>query len=135
MNTVLILRGIPGNGKTSFADTLKMLYPNTVICCADDFLINNKGEYEWSPSRVRMAHVSCKALFVCSLQSKYPFIIVANTSTKESDVNEYRNLAINNGYKVFVTTVENWHGGSDTHNVPKEVKASMKDNLIKSIKL
>lgn len=132
--SVFILRGIPGAGKSSVAEELfETAYP-AVICCADDYFMHN-GKYEWDANKIGAAHLYCQNLFKKHLELETSVIIVANTSTNERDVNLYRNLAIEHGYKVFVLTIENWHDGQDVHNVPEEVKENMKRNLKNSIKL
>lgn len=136
--TLIILRGCPGSGKSSVAsylDNLSLLNKrSSVICCADDYFTNSIGNYNFDVSKLHVAHNTCKHKFFTSLNIVQQ-IIVANTSTNTSDVNWYRNKAIESGYKVIVLTVENWHAGNDIHNVPEITKNKMKQQLIKSIKL
>lgn len=136
MKTVFILRGIPGNGKSKLADTLCENYKSSVICCADDYFTNfETGDYNWDAEKIGSAHLWCKNLFKENLEDQTDIIVVANTNIRQRDVKIYRNLALEYNYLVFVLTVENWHDGQDSHNVPIEVKEKMKETLIKTIKL
>lgn len=136
--TVIILRAVPGSGKSTFADYLKYIYKgitNPIICCADDYFMVD-GEYKFDFAKLGAAHTMCFNKFVNAIESEFcQLIIVANTSTRESDVNRYRNVAIANDCMVFVITLENWHNGMDVHNVPEEAKENMKKQLLASIKL
>lgn len=131
---VYILRGIPGNGKSTLAEQLCDTNKSSVICCADDYFMHN-NEYLFNAEKLGSAHKWCQQLFLENLTDETEIIVVANTNTRERDVNVYRKLAIEHGYTVFVLTVENWHNGNDVHNVPEETKEKMREQLIKSIKL
>lgn len=135
---VIILRGVPGNGKSTLADLLATLSNGSQtakICCADNYFIDDEGHYNYKKDEIGNAHAYCKRQFMMALEQKTDLIIVANTSTRESDVNYYRNIAIENRYMCFVLTVENWHDGKNTHNVPDDVLVKMRDQLRNSIKL
>lgn len=56
MNHQLILiRGLPGSGKTTMAKTL---YPDHVLCEADQFFETDKG-YIFDGSKIKEAHAYC----------------------------------------------------------------------------
>lgn len=80
----VILRGIPGSGKTTVADKLVLAATEagkTVqVCCADDYMVNKDGEYSFDASRLADAHGKCYAKFQQSLQNLTDVIIVANTN-------------------------------------------------------
>lgn len=135
MRVVFFLRGIPGCGKSSVADDIVALYPNAVNCCADDYFIDNEGNYKWDAEKIGNAHGWCKHRFKTAITSGKEVVVVSNTSTTNSDVNWYRNRAISEGYTVYVLTVENRHDGIDVHNVPEDIKEKMRESLKNSIKL
>jgi predicted kinase len=136
MKVVYILRGIPGNGKSTLAEELCNNGKSSVICCADDYFTDiETGEYNWNVEKIGAAHKWCFELFEDNLKNDTEIIVVANTNTRETDVNKYRNLALEYNYLTFVLTVENWHNGKDIHNVPDEAKTRMKEQLKNSIKL
>lgn len=111
---LIILRGIPGAGKTTFAELL-----NGEICCADDYLIIN-GKYTWSIENSKVAHSKCQEKCESLMEKQTETIIIANTNTTESQLHIYYMLAKQFGYKVFSVIVENRHNGKSTHSVPEE---------------
>ena len=154
--TIILLRACPGAGKSSLAEFVKNLTshygPNgTVICCADDFFTDENGNYNFDSNKLYSAHIKCQEKFkdaVSLLNRETLVIIVANTNTREKDINLYKkfveeakedwpymNKKPNTTYKTFVLVVENWHNGKDVHNVPKETIENMKIQLRQSIKL
>lgn len=136
MKTVLILRGVSGSGKSTFAETLRQLNPDSVVVCtADDYFTDADGNYNFDASRLRYAHAACQEKFLDALHApETSLIIVANTNTKPSDFAYYVNFAKG---KAMVTSVvlENRHGNRDIHSVPDAVKANQKTNLHNTISL
>jgi len=134
MKTVFILRACPGAGKSTLAESLTDNNRSSTICCADDYFMHG-DEYRFDPEKIGAAHQWCQKMFDDATTEGVEIVVVANTNTHERDVNHYRNLAIERGYMVFVTIVENWHNGNDVHNVPSEVKDKMRNAIKQNIKL
>ncbi len=137
--TVIILRSVPGAGKSTVAEYLQSLGQysgtNPVICCADDYFMVD-GEYKYEGKNIGKAHEYCFTRFTSAINDPFfSLVIVANTSTRTKDVEQYRNAAIEKGAMCFVMTIENWHDGKDVHDVPEEVKSNMRNTLRSSIKL
>jgi predicted kinase len=120
---LIIVRGIPGCGKSTFA---KLLGKN--ICTADDFLMEN-GVYIWSPEKAGGAHLACQSKVKGHMKSGDSPIIVANTSTTLRELKPYYELAEEYGYKVFSVIVENRHGGINEHDVPEETLEKMRNRF------
>jgi broad-specificity NMP kinase len=72
-NILIIIRGIPGSGKTSFSNLLK----TKAICTADDYHMRN-GIYDWKPERVSAAHDWCQRKCRRFMEKKIERIIVEN---------------------------------------------------------
>jgi len=117
---LIILRGIPGCGKSTFAEVI-----GEFICTADDYFLVN-GEYMWDPKRLGDAHKACRDKVLWGMESNMAKIIVANTSTTVKEMKPYYEMAEKFGYEVFSVIVENRHGGVNTHNVPEEALDKMK---------
>lgn len=137
--TVIILRGVPGNGKTTLAKFFELITDMAemtfVLCCADEWFEDSQGNYNFKQEELGKAHAWCKNQFKTALDGLIDLIVVANTNVRSDDVKMYRNLAIEANYRVFVLTVENWHEGIDIHNVPVDVKNKMKQTLLSTIRL
>jgi hypothetical protein len=133
---VYIFRAIPGAGKSTIAEHITglcaMARKSFTVCCADDYFMVD-GKYMWDAEKIGNAHAWCKGKFLDAVETGVDTIIVANTNTTARDVRHYRNLAVDHKYTVFVMTIENWHGGTDVHNVPDDIKLSMADSLKNSM--
>jgi tRNA uridine 5-carbamoylmethylation protein Kti12 len=120
---MIICRGIPGSGKTTFARLL-----GRAICSADDFFTHG-DEYIWSADKVSTAHDWCKRKCRRFMKKQIDRIIVCNTNTTEREMKPYMDLALQFGYKVFSIIVENRHGGVSIHNVPEETLEKMRNRF------
>ena len=80
---VIILRGLPGSGKSSYAQKQQ-----AVVCSADNYFIVG-GEYRFDRTKLRQAHGECFKLFIESLQKQKPLIIVDNTNTSSLEIAPY----------------------------------------------
>ena len=117
---LIIVRGIPGCGKSTFAKLL-----SEHICTADDFHMKD-GEYKWTAERVGLAHTWCQKKCEGFMKEGYTPVVVANTSTTKKELKPYYDLAIGYGYKVFSVIVENRLNTVNVHNVPEETIINMK---------
>jgi predicted kinase len=122
---LIILRGLPGSGKSTVADILSEngKYP---ICCADDWYVKEYGYYKWNFSDIGKAHKYSKELCEKSMKKSIRKIIIANTNITEKDYKPYVEMASTYNYKVFSLVVENLHGHKSVHNVPDETLEKMK---------
>lgn len=121
---LIIVRGIPGSGKTTFAAML-----GKAICCADDFFTTRDGKYVWKPERVGKAHEWCQRKCRRFMKAQAERIMVANTSTTEREMQPYMDLARQFGYKVFSVIVETRHGNKSVHNVPEVTLDKMRERF------
>jgi predicted kinase len=125
---LIILRGIPGCGKSTFAEFLSSDSGGQNICTADDFHMKD-GKYDWKPENVRAAHEWCQSKARTFMRIGVSPVIVANTSTTINEMQVYFDMAKEYGYTVFSVIVENRHGGVNTHNVPEETIEKMKNRF------
>ena len=128
---LVITRGVPGAGKSSFCQDLAG--PGAAILAADDFFYDN-GEYKFDASKLGLAHKDCQRR--CE-EARFDGVnvFINNTCIKEQEIVPYRKLAEEYGYKVYVIVLENRHGGKNQHDVPEQKLIEMERNLRKSIKL
>ena len=124
MNKVLIIvRGIPGSGKTSFAS-----FFGKAICCADDYFVHD-GEYKWKGENIGKAHEWCQRKCRRFMKAQLEQIVVANTNTTEREMQPYMDLARQFGYMVYTVIVENRHGSASVHGVPEATLDKMKSRF------
>jgi predicted kinase len=120
MKVLYIVRGLPGSGKSTFAQTLT---PNHWE--ADMYFLNENGEYKFNMDEIKIAHQWCRDAVEDAMKRNSDKIAVSNTFTMDWEMKPYHNLAEQYGYTVFHLIVENRHGGVNTHGVPTETLYNM----------
>lgn len=122
MAKLILLRGLPGSGKSTFAKLLKS--GNTIHFEADmyfDYYNNN----QFDVTLLKKAHEWCQFNTKKYLNSGYN-VVVSNTFTQEWEMQPYFDMAKELGVEVTVLIVENRHGNSSVHNVPEETMNKMR---------
>ena len=127
MKKLILLRGIPGSGKSTFAKSISN--ESTGHIESDMFFVKD-GEYKFDGSRIKDAHNWCQDVVEHWMNSnEFETIIVSNTFTQEWEMEAYYLLAETYGYIVHSVIVENRHGGVNEHGVPDEKLKQMKDRF------
>jgi predicted kinase len=125
MLDLYLIRGLPGSGKSSFAEKLSV-----EITSADDFFMKD-GQYKFDPSKLTEAHQACQARTEFIMKAGND-VAVTNTFTQRWEMEPYILLA--KKYKARLTVVDLYDGGLDNkqlalrniHNVPEEGISSMR---------
>tara|TARA_R110000772_G_scaffold19586_1_gene54643 strand:+ start:980 stop:1372 length:393 start_codon:yes stop_codon:yes gene_type:complete len=123
MKELFLLRGCPGAGKSTLAESLGGKHLEA------DMYFMNDGIYEFDASKLRNAHDWCRKEVFRSMATNWERIIVSNTFTQEWEMEEYIELGNRYQYKIYSLIVENRHGGVNTHNVPNEVLTKMRNRF------
>jgi predicted kinase len=132
MKKLILLRGIPGSGKSTFAKSISN--ESTGHIESDMFLVKD-GEYKFDGSRIKDAHNWCQDVVEHWMNSnEFETIIVSNTFTQEWEMKPYMDMAKEWEYQVFSIIVENRHGGVNQHGVPDEKLQQMNDRFEIKIK-
>lgn len=142
----IILRGVSGSSKSTFADYLKGLFnaslgydysnepDKCVICTADDYHIE-AGQYKFQPENLGFAHNQCQQKFEEALKVGTELVICANVNARERDFKYYIDKAKEYGYTYFVMVMENRNNTKDVHNVPAQTLERQELVLRNSLKL
>lgn len=130
-NTLYLIRGLPGSGKSSFANKLWVSDMVEAVFEADKYFYND-GIYTFDPAKLHRAHQWCLEHTRWHLERGYN-IAVSNTFTTEKELQPYLKMAEELNCKCFVMIVENRHGNKSIHDVPQETIEKMKNRF--SIKL
>jgi predicted kinase len=100
---VIIMRGIPGSGKSTFA---KQKYPSATVCSADHYFTDREGNYSFDIDYIQEAHEHCREEFAEAIALEEGLIVVDNTNLSMNAMEYYINKAkVHNYYIVFVRMV------------------------------
>lgn len=135
---VIILRGLPGAGKSTWVDLLEQHLnspdPNALaVVSADHFFIREEdGEYVFNKHLLGQAHASCRENFTYYAEkrgSKRPiYLVVDNTNITNKECKWYISEAHKNGWDVIIITFEIMPDVSkkrNIHNVPPQTIDNM----------
>ena len=132
--TLFLIRGLPGSGKSRMA---RQLVDNGKACVmfeADAWLTYEshkdgygftgaRCEYHWTPSRSAQAHDRCQIAVRKSLRNGES-VVVSNTFTQRCEMQPYLNMAADMGIGVEIITATGDYGS--VHNIPESVIAAMR---------
>lgn len=120
---LILIRGLPGSGKSTFANLL--LSSNAVdhLFETDQFFIKD-GIYSWNGDQIVEAHEWCLAETKKALLMKNS-VAVCNTFTRERELRPYIDFAKYNNIPYTSIIIENRHGNKSIHGVPERTMDAM----------
>lgn len=124
---VVIVRGVAGSGKSTFADLLAKGQGGKIVE-ADKYAYKG-NEYVWKAEELPTYHKLAMAEFENHLKNGEDLVIVSNVSAKWKDFKFYYNKAVEYGYQVTSLVVENRNNTKSIHNVPDETIQRMRENF------
>ena len=116
---LILLRGLPGSGKSSLAQLLSenKSYP---VLSIDSFFTNENGDYLFRFEENHKAYNYCESATKTCLENGIEKVFVDNTFTMEWEMEPYFKMAAYFNYYLFVITVEKHHSGKNIHQIPEE---------------
>jgi predicted kinase len=123
---LILLRGLPGSGKTTFATFLSTLgakIHSADDCWDYDYVTDPKG---FTVEGLKAAHEKCRFNVTQDMCKHESLIVVHNTNTTERELAPYIGLAKYYGYELVSLIMENRHEGVSVHNVPEEKLEQMR---------
>jgi predicted kinase len=118
--SIILLRGLPGSGKTTLSKVLNEEGKWPVFSVDDYFTDKNTEVYKFDHKSNHLAYESCLHNTELAMKQGISKIFIDNTLTLEWEIEPYFKLATKYQYKIFVITVENRHQGQNRHQVTHE---------------
>ena len=138
MKQVFILRGLPGSGKSYYAQNLAEELSGAdesqyFICSTDDYFVNEQGEYHFDKFKLSQYHNLNLARFINALAQGIELVIVDNTNIKKWEFIAYSQAAIALGYRVKEEIVgevkdksmQHLYAKRNSHNIPLKTISKM----------
>jgi predicted kinase len=97
---LILVRGIPGSGKSTFSKLLGGEHIET-----DMFFMKN-GKYKFEPDKLKEAHLWCQQRCMLHMATKTEKIVISNTFTQQWEMDSYFELAKKYEYNVYTVVVE-----------------------------
>lgn len=122
MSNLILVRGVPGSGKSSFSKTM---FPG-ILNIENDMFHYRNGEYRFDYRNLRKAIKLCtetaEKWISCGCD-----VVVSNTFTRKSFVDVYKSIAEKNNSNFVVYRMMGEF--QNVHNVPKDVLENMKSGF------
>lgn len=118
-----IIRGLPGSGKSTFAQELCVYFPHTVHIEADQYFMTG-GFYIFKPEHISAAHAWCFEKVISRLKLG-DNVVVSNTFSCKWEYANYIDFCKQNNIEYTVLTMNGNY--ANVHGVPDEAIQRMKD--------
>ena len=119
----IIIRGIPGSAKTTFADLFSS-FEGCKIHSVDNLHLDSNGDFSWNESESSSLYKKNLNNFSKDCEKGFPIVISDCVSYKHSHVEDYAEIAKKFGYRSYVVNSEPISLSSskklNSHNVPDE---------------
>ena len=122
--TLYLIRGVPGSGKSTFAQSLLDKFVVQRAYEADDYFMQG-GEYRFDFNLLEDAHYQCRRNTWLALYEGMS-VAVSNTSCAEWEVETYATIARETEANFVSIIVENRHDGKNIHGCPDAKVEQMK---------
>ena len=100
----VILRGLPGSGKSTRAAEL-IKNDGAVVCSMDDYWTRGGQPYKRVPAKWKQSQQFCEEQAEGAFKSGKPLVVIDNTTLKRSTVEHYKEVAASHGYDVRVEVI------------------------------
>lgn len=124
-NDLVIIRGLPGAGKSTLAKLLSEGRKYPVFSVDDYFTDKVTGAYQFNHTENHLAYALCEQNTRNAMQQGVSRIFIDNVFSMDWEIEPYFKMAEQYHYRVFVITVENRHGNNNVHGITDEQLTKM----------
>lgn len=137
MSKLIILRGIPGCGKSTVT---RLLYPDCLVVSADEYFMD-EGFYRFRPEEIGQAHAYCFRRTIEFAQALATMtedvsVVVDNTNATVAEIAPYVALANAYGLDHEIVTIAcdpEIGAARNQHSVSLETVAKIHENLMAAV--
>jgi len=108
---VIMVRGMPGSGKTTFLNLIQAGLPNAVRVSLDDLMVDENMEYKWNDEHNDICVHHVKAFVASMMNQKFENILLEGFCS-EHLVAPWQSFVESYGYKFTCLIAENRHGSA-----------------------
>ena len=134
MIELVLVRGLPGSGKSTYAkrliadgwdESIKDGLARRFIHLEADMYHTIGGVYRWDAAKVKTAHKWCLSMAESYLLAGEYSVVVSNTFTRRWELKPYVDAALKYGVIWSIVEMKNDYG--NIHNVPPETIQGMRN--------
>ena len=86
---LILMRGLPGSGKTTTAERIFNEEEDAYIASADSYFLDEGGVYNFERKELPLAHTACFLQAVTAIKAGIAVVIVDNTNVCRRDMENY----------------------------------------------
>lgn len=120
---MILVRGIPGSGKSYFSKQLVEQYPEALEHFEADMFFEASGAYQFDPKLLSLAHDWCQSNAAYALLAGKS-VIVSNTFTRQWELDTYFAIAANLEVPISIVEMKTEYGS--VHGIPGDKLERMK---------
>lgn len=104
LKIAIILRGVPGSGKSTFVDLLQHAKDTVAVHAVDDLHVDETGNFLWDEENQERLYTLNFANFVKSCASGASLVVCDAINIEVNDFQKYIDIAAQYEYSVYVVT-------------------------------
>lgn len=97
---LIVLRGLPGSGKSTYAREVVREVGAGVILSSDDYFLDAAGNYVFDSKKLKDSHIWNQTRAASAMRAGQRLVIIDNTNVRKWEAKPYVKVAVEYGYNV-----------------------------------